>query len=70
MGRGPVAMALPLDVDPTAAALVATGATALGFGVLRTFVYFRMQVGALALWFGRLNRCDHSPDIMPISIRN
>lgn len=40
-------MAFPMDVDATTGVLLATGATALGFGAVRTYVYFKMQVGTL-----------------------
>ena len=45
-------MAFPMDVDATTGVLLTTGATALGFGAVRTYVYFKMQVGILLfIWW-------------------
>jgi hypothetical protein len=43
--RPPMAVIWPLEVDTTTAATVVTGTSLLGFAIVRTFVYFRMQVG-------------------------
>lgn len=40
-----MAVIWPLEVDTTTAATVVTGTSLLGFAIVRTFVYFRMQVG-------------------------
>ncbi len=53
--RPPMAVIWPLEVDTTTAATVVTGTSLLGFAIVRTFVYFRMQVGGGRVVFCILN---------------
>jgi hypothetical protein len=53
--RPPMAVIWPLEVDTTTAATVVTGTSLLGFAIVRTFVYFRMQVGGGSVVFCILN---------------
>jgi hypothetical protein len=50
--RPPMAIIWPLEVDTTTAATVVTGTSLLGFAIVRTFVYFRMQY-IIAAMLGR-----------------
>lgn len=50
--RPPMAVIWPLEVDTTTAATVVTGTSLLGFAIVRTFVYFRMQY-IIAAMLGR-----------------
>jgi hypothetical protein len=53
--RPPMAVIWPLEVDTTTAATVVTGTSLLGFAIVRTFVYFRMQVQGGRVVFCILN---------------
>jgi len=53
--RPPMAVIWPLELDTTTAATVVTGTSLLGFAIVRTFVYFRMQVGGGRVVFCILN---------------
>ncbi|CAK9266160.1 unnamed protein product [Sphagnum jensenii] len=50
--RPPMAVIWPLELDTTTAATVVTGTSLLGFAIVRTFVYFRMQY-IIAAMLGR-----------------